>query len=1111
VTTQGGAVSIGISNSTTNSDVAMLGSIDTTGGAVTIVSDSALALSGIESEGGAVSLKADKIALSEMIDAGSGVVTLAPYSNSTPINLGVSSPSGSGSALEFSAPDLRFVKTSGSLIIGGSTMTGALTVAGALDLTSLAGLTGTLLLNAGSGNIAVNAPLSAPGTLVLSTSGTISQNSSGLITADALKAVGSTVTLAEAANAVGTIAGEATSGNFQYYSAPALMVGSVDSSSGISVPTGSNIKLVSDSSSGIGQESGSPLVGGGLALQTIGPVELTDANNNVATIAANLNPRSEAAGSFEFLNAADLDVGSVLSISGITTRDQRIKLGLAANKRLTVDQSIDPGSEKVSLGIDLLTLNSTVGGDIVSIRPVSANRKITVGASTCSNSPSSCLLIKELYNVTATTIGLGSTDTDNLVGDIYVAGITATGGNAVTDRNADTTRIGLLTQGSVSQGGAIDVQDLGIEAGATVNLSSASNTVSNIAGSSVGDFTFVNSQALRVIRLSGGVAPHDYNVNGIASGGDISVSATSGNLTVAAPIVADTTNGTVSLTAASGAIGGSGSVTGASLNASASGGIALLSYVNSLQATNSGASGDIDITNVGVLAVSGMEQTSTGGTGDIALNNYGALTVTDSVSVSGSGDINLVARSPLTVGTYGSVSSNAGAITLEAGSSGSSNDVLTINGSVASATGNITLIAGESIVRNGTLNGSVTLRPNGNHAGASTASTGSSTPTLSQCIENSTVAGCNTVLPSLDSCISNPTLAGCGARMPTLTSCTVTPTLAGCSVVLPSVSQCTTSPTAAGCVAVLPPISRCTTAPGTAGCSVVLPSVNQCTINPTAAGCSVVLPSVDQCTTNPAAAGCVAVLPSISRCTAAPGTAGCSAVLPSVAQCTTNASADGCLAVLPALTQCVSSPTMAGCGVVLPSLDRCAATPTLAGCAAVLPTLSACLANPGTTGCGTVLPSSAQCAAMPTMAGCGTTTVPPVTATAPPTLSCLSTPTLAGCEGVASTGLDQSNTTLTQAINSTIKVMSPSNEPVVTVATIVSTAIQQHASPSENTHPPSTSVADEIKSSANKDEIKKDIQDDNKKDNQKDSKKETVAVADNGEKKNAVATKMYCN
>jgi filamentous hemagglutinin family protein len=153
--------------------------------------------------------------------------------------------------------------------------------------------------------------------------------------------------------------------------------------------------------------------------------------------------------------------------------------------------------------------------------------------------------------------------------------------------------------------------------------------------------------------------------------------------------------GSVTLNAPTGAIFGSGTITAASLTAVAWGGIGgpLLTQVAALNVTNTGSDTNVNIRNTGALTVQSVTQTFSGGVGSIIVNNNGPLTIN------------------------GPVTSGAGNITLEAGTSGSAADQLTVtgSGSVSCGSGNILLRAGGAINLVGTVNsasGTVTLQAN---------------------------------------------------------------------------------------------------------------------------------------------------------------------------------------------------------------------------------------------------------------------------------------------------------------------------------------------------------------------------------------------------------------
>ena len=209
---------------------------------------------------------------------------------------------------------------------------------------------------------------------------------------------------------------------------------------------------------------------------------------------------------------------------------------------------------------------------------------------------------------------------------------------------------------------------------------------------------------------------------------------------------------------------------------------------------------------------------------------------------------------------------------------------------------------------------------------------------------------------------------------------------------LPTIDACITDPTLAGCETVLPSVDDCTIDPTLPGCSTVLPTLDACITDPTAAGCTAVLPTLDACITDPTAAGCTAVLPTLDTCITDPTAAGCTTVLPTLDTCILEPAAPGCTAVLPPLTDCTISPALPGCTAVLPTIDTCTSTPTAPGCTAVLPPLADCTTNPALPGCTAVLPPLDSCTSNPTLPGCAVV-LPPLT-------SCVTDPTLPGCTAV---------------------------------------------------------------------------------------------------------------
>lgn len=302
---------------------------------------------------------------------------------------------------------------------------------------------------------------------------------------------------------------------------------------------------------GIAQTAGA-ITANSLKISSGGGVILNGAND-INTLAGSVT----GTGAFELNSTSALTVGTVLGISGITANNNSISISTAANQTLTIAQPVNAGTgvgSNVLLEADTLALNNTVTADLVSVTPVTANRNITVGSATCNAAP--CLNVVDLWRIAAPTIGIGGDAASfSPAGALHVAGITS-GGTAVTDRNAVTTRIGLLSGAGVTQAGAIAVADLGVSTGGAVALN-ATNMVSNLVGyTSAGGFSFNNGQSFRITSVSGGVAPYDYNMSGItALGGDVSLTAAgaASDITANTPgmnfIAIDAFNGNVTLNA----------------------------------------------------------------------------------------------------------------------------------------------------------------------------------------------------------------------------------------------------------------------------------------------------------------------------------------------------------------------------------------------------------------------------------------------------------------------------------------------------------------------------------------------------------------------------------
>jgi filamentous hemagglutinin family protein len=731
--------------------------------------------------------------------------------------------------------------------------------------------------------------------------------------------------------------------------------------------------------------TGSGIVANALEINSQGDIELGGTNATTA-------PRTYLSGSvLDSFNVSRLLVSSGGTVTvgaaiGTAARDLHLE---SLGGLLTVAAPVL--ANHVQLNGDTINLTDTVTANIAVLAPGNSGKTVTVGAA-CG---AGCLSLTQLDKVAAATVGIGDTDD--------VDGVTALTLAGPANLNPVTTRLGLLSKGSVTQdatvaGAALTVQELGVEAGANVALDHAGNQIGKLAATvDAGDLTFRNGQSLAITRLQGGSVAEDtdYDINGVNVSGiatfNIAGDLSSNGATIAANKLAATTSGSIGTATAP-----------------------LLSKVALLHAESTAAGGNAPIrivNNQGApaqLSVLKM-QVNSGNSGSVTLDNYGATVVPSGATVaSDSGNISITAHSPLTID--GSVQSTSGNIALAAGSSGSPSDNLTIGATalVQTATGTIKLAAGAAI----SYASANVQAPSGGVSTTSNLNTPPATlPTIDQCIANPTATGCQTVLPPLDSCVVTPTAPGCQVVLPPLNTCVATPTAPGCQVVLPPLDTCVVTPTAPGCQVVLPPLATCVATPTAPGCQAVLPPLATCVATPTAPGCQAVLPPLATCVATPTAPGCQAVLPPLATCVATPTAPGCQAVLPSLNTCVATPTAVGCQVVLPSLNNCVATPTAPGCQVVLPPLDTCVTTPAAPGCQVVLPPLHTCVTTPTAAGCQVVLPPLHTCVTTPTAPGCQVV-LPPVDACVanptapgcqvvlPPLATCVATPSAPGCQAV---------------------------------------------------------------------------------------------------------------
>jgi len=291
---------------------------------------------------------------------------------------------------------------------------------------------------------------------------------------------------------------------------------------------------------------------------------------------------------------------------------------------------------------------SFVGGSIAS------NATVTVPAASA-------------VSMTATTGGI--TDGNGAAANVVGGSLTA---SAITGIDLDTT-ITTLTSANVTGIGNVDISDTAGGLAVTSATTANGNITLNATG---GDLVITT-------------------VTAAGSGADVALTTTtSGNITLGVVTAPDqvtlTSVGAITDTNAA-----TNNITAANLAMTAATGIgsgdALETGASSLSATNT-TSGDIEVSNTGVLDITGI---SNSGGGGVVVTNVGATTISGAVSAAGgTAAVSITASSPLLV--IAPVTA-PGDITLEAVGSVLAGDNLTLAANVTSTGGNMTLRAGDDI------------------------------------------------------------------------------------------------------------------------------------------------------------------------------------------------------------------------------------------------------------------------------------------------------------------------------------------------------------------------------------------------------------------------------
>ncbi|MFA5182277.1 MAG: hypothetical protein WC405_13235, partial [Syntrophales bacterium] len=646
IATAGQAFSYTDSNAVTVGEVDGMKGITTNGGTVTLTADN-MSLNNVDVSGATITTSGGAVTLTADNMSLNGPVNISSGNLTLTTRTATTAIQLGGEAadgtgiLGLSQDELNKISTSGGLTIGSTENTGGIEVISAGANLSGGGITGLSKLQTGGGNITLTGNLSAPGDLTLDTRG--GGATTGQITG------GGALT-----------AGAGGSGTF-----------TANASTGINLSASNNARTVHLNNDTSGNVNYTSSVGSGNSLTVDGTknglsgiFSVTESTGDLTVSAGNITTQ----GSEVSLKTTQVD--------GLLTTTGNIDTGSGANITLTADNMNLIGNLDAGTG----------GSRGVTLQP-NADNNIKIGVGAADSAGVLGLTETELQTVTADKliIGKGTAGTMTMAGGLSLTSVPTLkliSGAGITGAGNTISIANLALSGGT---GAVDVKT-------TVSQLAAQNTSGGITISNT------NSSGLTVGNVEG--------VTGISSNnGDISLTETAGNITIAGTV--DAGMGNVTLKTAGALVNGGASsdvdISAKSLNATAGNGIghqnALHTKVANLTAESTGAgSNNIEITNTGSLNVTGGIMNS--GSGGIILDNTGAVDTGSKTITASGGRVTVTTHSPLTVGSGGITAESD--VTLDAMPS-SGDDTLTINGPVKSSSGDIVLKAGDAIVQNSTL------------------------------------------------------------------------------------------------------------------------------------------------------------------------------------------------------------------------------------------------------------------------------------------------------------------------------------------------------------------------------------------------------------------------
>ena len=565
---------------------------------------------------------------------------------------------------------------------------------------------------------------------------TVGQGASGVITGDELGIIAATsVVLTAAANDVNTLAvGSTVLTLVEFRDADDLIVGTVAAGGGCGftntigiTSTGGNVNLGVGTSltvnsalnagtgdirivaGTVGQGASGAITGDELGIRATGAVALAGATNDVNTLAV------ATTGLVEFLDGDNLTIGTVAAggtagftpaVVGVVSGSSDINLSTGGT--LAINSPLTAGTADIRIVSSTNVTQQLTG--VITANELGIRAGTTVflcpalnDVDTLAISANGLIEFRDVDDLAIGSVAAGGSANINFTG---VTGVSSGGASDINLRsaslnitqplNAGTGDIRIVVSGIISQAaaGVITADELGIQAGGSVNLAVTASDVNTLAVSTTGLVEFDDSDNLTVGTVIAGGNCGFTGATGISSfGGNVNLR-TGSSLQVSSPINAG--GGDVRIVAGTSVNQSSGGIVSANnLGITATSFVTLCAAINDVNTLAVSTTGLIEFRDgddliIGAVSAGGNAGfggatglTSNGG--DINLRTGTSLAI-NAATNAGAGDIRIVAGSTVNQNASGNLTANelgiqaGGAVTLVAATNDVDNLAVTTTG-----------------------------------------------------------------------------------------------------------------------------------------------------------------------------------------------------------------------------------------------------------------------------------------------------------------------------------------------------------------------------------------------------------------------------------------------